>query len=322
MKPSKSSLLDCLKNSKNFLIVGHYHPDGDALGSGLALSLGLEAMGKKTVVYNRDPVPFNLKFLPHSEKIVQKFPAENFDCALMVDCAQPKRVGPEFAKALEAKKIRTLVCIDHHLLDHSVGDIDWIEPEAASTGVVIWHLLKNLKVKLTKEMANLVFCTITVDTGSFKYSNTTAGVFELASELVASGADPWFVARHLEEENPPARFRLLGLCLQTLRVELGGAYACMEVTQEMLKEAQAGEDYSDEFANIPRSIAGVEAAALFREIEPGKIKVSLRSKSKVDVSRIAKSFGGGGHEHAAGCNFSGGMEEAKQKILEAVREAL
>lgn len=304
------------------MIVSHYHPDGDAIGSTLALAQGLKKLHKRVLVYNRDPVPFNLKFLPHSEEVTQTLPQENFDAAVMVDCAQPKRVSAEFAKALEEKRYGTLVCIDHHLLDHPVGDVDWIESDAASAGSVVWHLLKELKLAEGADIANLVYTTLTVDTGSFRYSNTTAKVFRLAEELVAAGADPWLISRNLEEANPVERFKLLQHCLSSLQVSADGRYASMEVAQKMLKASGAREDLSEEFANIPRSIHGVEVAALFREMVDGKIKVSLRSKEYVDVSKIAKQFGGGGHEHAAGCVLATDLASAKIKIEEAIGMSL
>lgn len=318
----QSPIFECFEKAKTFLIVGHYHPDGDAIGSALALGLGLKKLGKRFVVYNRDPVPFNLGFLPAAGQVTQNFPKEKFDCAVMVDCAQPKRVSDDFAKAVDEKKFGTLVCIDHHLLDHAAGEIDWIEPEAASTGSVVWHLLGEMGIKKDTDIANLIFCTLTVDTGSFRYSNTTDKVFALAAELVKAGADPWFVAGHLEENNPVERYRLLRECLGSLEVKLNGIYAAMDVTHKMLKAAGADEGLSDEFASLPRSIAGVEVAALFREVEDGKIKVSLRSKEKVDVSKIAKQFAGGGHEHAAGCNLKCSLAEAKKQIEGAIQKAL
>ncbi|MBI4125515.1 MAG: bifunctional oligoribonuclease/PAP phosphatase NrnA [Deltaproteobacteria bacterium] len=313
----KSSIFE---KSRSFLIVSHYHPDGDAIGASLALSLGLKKLGKKVTVYNRDAVPFNLGFLPAIGEVTQTLPKEKLDCAVMVDCAQPKRVSDDFAKAVEAKQFGTLVCIDHHLLDHKVGDIDWIEPDAASTGSVVWHILGEMGIQKDADIANLIFCTLTVDTGSFRYSNTTDKVFALAAELVRAGADPWFVAGHMEENNPVERYRLLAECLASLEVK--GPYASMEVTQRMLKAAGAAADLSEEFAGIPRSIAGVEVAALFRETGDGKIKISLRSKDRIDVSKIAKQFAGGGHEHAAGCNLKCSLAEAKKQIETAVALSL
>lgn len=318
----KSRILKAVRSEKKFLIVSHYHPDGDALGSTLALGFALKKLGKKVVLYNRDAVPYNLKYLPGSGAITNALPEEIFDATFMLDCAQPKRVSDAFAKAVEEKKTGRLLCIDHHLLDHKIGDIDWIDPKAASTGCVVWQFLKMLQLHKNKNVANLVYCTLTVDTGSFRYSSTTAAVFKLAAELLSYGADPWLAARHLEESNPAKRYVLLGMALQSLHVGLGGRYASMDVTQEMLGKSGAGEDLSEDFANYPRSIEGVEVSALFREMEDLRIKVSLRSKLRVDVSRIAKSFGGGGHEHAAGCVLHAGLVAAKKQIETEVKKSL
>lgn len=313
MNPQQS-ILELFQKSKTIFIGSHYHPDGDALGASLALALGLQALGKKTYVYNRDPIPYNLTFLPAVSTVSDTIPETIFDVGVMVDCGQPVRVSDAFEKARKSKKFGSLVCIDHHLLDKKVGDINWVLPEAASTGVIIWDLLESMHVPITADIANLIFTTLTVDTGSFRYSNTTVDVFRLCAALVEKGASPWFVAQHLEESNPPARFQLLGLCLQTLKVGFGGKYASMDVTQAMLKTVKGKKDLTEEFSNIPRSIAGVEVSAFFREETNGKIKVSLRSKNKVDVAAIAKNYKGGGHEHAAGCNFETSLAEAKRQI--------
>ena len=319
---TKSSILNALKKEKSFLIVSHYHPDGDALGSTLALGLALRKLKKKVVMYNRDPVPYNLSFLPCADLLVSKIPAQKFDCLIMVDCAQPKRVSAEFAKLVGEKNFGKLICIDHHLLDYTVGDLDWIDPKAASTGCVIWGLLQGLKLTKLPKIPDLVYTTLTVDTGSFRYSNTTVSVFELAAQLVKQGASPWFVARNLEESNPIERYSLMGLALKSLFVGLNGKFSSMDVTQEMLRLSKAGDDLSEDFANIPRSIAGVEVSALFREMEDGRIKVSLRSKEYADVSRIAKEFAGGGHKHAAGCIIALPLAAAKKKIESIVAKSL
>ena len=315
-------VIKAFKANKNFLIVSHYHPDGDAIGSALALGISLKKLKKKVVVYNRDEVPFSLQFLPAIKQVTRVFPEGNFDCAIMVDCAQPKRISQEFAEAVEAKRFKTLICIDHHLLDNKVGDIDCIDPKAASTGCVVWSILKKMKLNKSADIANLVYCTLTVDTGSFRYSNTTESTFRLAAELLREGADPWFVAQNLDESNPINRYRLLGFSLKSLHVSFNGQFASMDVTREMFKGSDAHEDLSDEFANYPRSIAGVEVSALYREMEDGRIKVSLRSKMKVDVSQVAKQFGGGGHKHAAGCVLNADLPTAKMQIEEAINPLL
>ena len=308
-----------LKAGNSFLIVSHYSPDGDAIGSSLALGAALEKMGKKVFIYNRDAVPFNLRFLPGAEKIQQKLPTEKVDGAIMIDCAQPKRISEDFAKAVEGKTFPKLMCIDHHLLDHAVGDVDVIDSSAAASGIIIWKLIQELKVKGDADIANQIFCAIVIDTGFFRYSNVSSDVLRLGGELVDLGADPWFVARHLDESNPLERYRLLGMALETLEVDLRGEFASIFVTQKMFQKAKAAEELCDEFANIPRSIHGVEVSAFLREMADGRVKVSLRSKVKVDVSAVAKKFGGGGHEHAAGCILPGPIEKVKETLKKEIK---
>lgn len=317
----KQGVVEAFQKAQSIFIAGHYFPDGDALGSTLALGLGLESLGKEVCCYNRDIVSYNLQFLPGVEKLTRQIPKKSFDLLVMVDCAQPKRISDDFEALAAARKNAKLVCIDHHLLDKPVGDLDWIDPKQASTGCVIWDLLRLLGIKRTPDLANLVFTTLTVDTGSFHYSNTGAGVFRLAAELLDHGASTWFVAQHLEEENPIERYYLMKLCLESLKTLADGQYCSMEITQEILKKANATSDLSEEFANIPRSIKGVEVSALFRELEDGRAKVSLRAKSRINVAQIAKNFGGGGHEFAAGCTFDS-IREAKSKIEAAIQKAL
>ena len=311
-----------IKDSKSFLLVSHYNPDGDALGSSMALGLGLQHLGKKVCVYNRDKVPYNLFFLPKSTSIQSELPRESVDCVIMLDCAQPKRVSDDFKTWLEKKKYKHWLCIDHHLLDQAIGDVDLIDPKAAATGEVVWKLLKTLKVSPTPEIATHIYTTLVVDTGFFKYSNTTSHVLRLAADLLEIGADPWLVAQNIEESNPKERYLLLGQSLRSLEFALDGKLSFMEVTQEMFETAGAKEGDAEEFATYPRAIDGVEVAVLFRETSDRRLKVSLRSKNKVDVSQIAKTFGGGGHKHAAGCYMQPPIGKAKKILSDAIRDAL
>jgi phosphoesterase RecJ-like protein len=265
-------------------------------------------------------VPWNLKFLPGTDGFVSNLaPDSEFDMAIMVDCAQRKRVSEDFA---EHKGFKSVVCIDHHRLENSDVDHLLLDDGAASTGEVVMRLMKKAGGEVSADVAQLIYATLVVDTGFFKYSTTNAHVFALAAELVEAGAQPWVVAKHLEESFPAARLKLLARSLATLSVDLGGRYASMDITQAMLRETGASIEYSDEFATYPRMIEGAEAAALFREVEDGLIKISLRSKDVVDMAALAKSMGGGGHSRAAGVRIRASMEEAKKKMKAAIEEAL
>lgn len=301
-------------------IASHIHPDGDAIGSTLALGLGLVALGKKVICYNGDGVPLGLRFLPHSERIVKHLSeVDRIDALVLVDCARPKRAG-EVIEQLAQRHAPFL--IDHHILpdiDHAQHCID---AQAAATGEVVFHILRSLGVTPDPNIASLIYTTIVTDTGRFRYSSTNAAVFRLAAQLVEYGADPWCVASSLEEQQHPASLALLQRFLETLELTDGGRVAWVTLSQEMLYEAEALPEYAEEFVNFPRSIAGVEVAVLCRELPDGRWKVSLRSKQYVDVAAITARFDGGGHAHAAGCTLACGLAEARRQIGEYVREAL
>lgn len=314
------AFIERLKRGKLFLVASHYSPDGDAIGSTIALGRALEMMGKQAVLYNRDPLPGNLAFLPGSDRLVCKIPAgAAFDMSIMVDCAQRKRVSDEFASS---GALGDVACIDHHKLQGVEADHVLLDDGAASTGEVVLRLVEAAGLPVGPELAKCIYTTLVVDTGFFRYSSTDARVLGLASRLVERGASPWEVAKNLEESYPESRIRLLARSLATLRVELAGRYATMDVTSRMLAETGAGIEYSDEFSTYPRSISGVEVAALFRELEPRCVKVSLRSKDRVDVAELARGMGGGGHARAAGVRIRASMDEAKRMMLEAVGKAL
>lgn len=309
-----------IRRGRSFLVTTHANPDGDALGSSLALAAGLRRLGKKVKVYNQDAVPVFLRFLPGAERVSQELlTSERFDAAFIVDCAEKDRVGEAFAKHPALGKV---IVLDHHIQSRRAGDWNLIEPKAASSGVVVLRLLKKLRVPMTREIATNVYCTLVTDTGNFRYSNTDAEVLALGSELLKQGVSPWQVSKNLYESFPIAHLKLLGKVLPTLDRTPDGQIASIFITQEMFREAGATPDLAEGFINYPRSIAGVEVAVQFRETDDGKIKVSFRSKDLVDVAALAARFGGGGHQRAAGCTLQGNLSEAKEKILAAVSEAL
>lgn len=313
-------VIDIIKHGDRFLVASHAHPDGDGIGSTIAMAKGMEAIGKKVVMFNSDPVPYNLRFLPFSDQMISKLAGgEKFSAAFMVDCSQRERVGGDVAN-LPTGVFGKLVLIDHHKISSSECDVLCIDTDAAATGEVVYRLFKEMGVKLTPQIANLLFCTFVVDTGSFRYSNTSASLLKDASELVEAGADPWAISLALDESNPPSAIELLRLVLETF--EMSEKVAWIVLSQQMLLEAGAGEDVAEEFINYPRSILGVEIAILFRELKSGKWKVSFRSKNSIDVQKIAAVFKGGGHAHAAGCTLEGSLAFVKAKVFEEVSKYL
>lgn len=329
-------VIDIINSGTNFLIASHGHPDGDGIGSTIALGKALQAMGKNVVMFNADNVPHNLKFLPHSNELVNRLEAGvAFDVTFMVDCSQRERIGGDVAK-LSRGSLGKVVLIDHHRLSSQECDIECVDADAAAAGEVVYRLMKAAGMKLTKELATLIFCTFVVDTGSFRYSNTSSALLKDASELVQAGASPWEISLAMDESNPPEQIKLLRLVLETF--ELQGKLAWVVLSQQMLKEAGASADIAEEFINYPRSMAGVEVALLFRELKSTssesargggvekpvssnveKWKVSFRSKDSVDVYKIASVFKGGGHAHAAGCTLEGSLASVKAKVFEEVK---
>lgn len=319
MQADIKKILDVIENNESFLIAAHSSPDGDALGSMLALGMAIASKGKTVHYYNRDNVPANLTFLPQSCHIQNTFP-NKVDVGILVDCAERKRSSKVLA---EYKGAKTWIAIDHHRLEKIDSEIkaSFINPSAAATGIIIKDLLDVWGIKINQDIANCLYCAIVVDTGFFRYPNTDSSVFEFAKRLVDSGASPWLVARNIEENYPVSRLKLMGLSFSTAELHLNGRYSLIVVTQKMLKESGATIEDTDEFAVYPRSIGGVEVSALFRELGPNKIKVSLRSKDYVDVSSVAMRFGGGGHPRASGCLLENvSLNSAKEMILEAVEE--
>lgn len=308
-----------IRSGRSFLVTTHFNPDGDALGSAVALALGLRRLGKKVTLYNTDPVPCSLRFLPLASQVVRELPADRrYDAAFIVDCADLDRVGKDFSKQ---RGIGQKIVIDHHAKSGRAGDLNLIDRKAAASGIVVFRLLKSLGVPITREIATAIYCALITDTGNFRYSNTDASVLKLAHDLVSRGVDPWTVSRQIFENFPVERLKLLGMVLATLEVSEGGRIASIVLTRKMLEETGAAPDLAEEFINFPRSIDTVEVAVQFRELEDG-CKVSFRSKSRVDVASLAAAFGGGGHARAAGCTLKESLTEVKGKILDRVRAAL
>jgi phosphoesterase RecJ-like protein len=315
-----SSIITEIQTHHRFLIGSHINPDGDAIGSQLALAIFLIRMGKDVVVFNRDKVPEIYRFLPHSEHIVHDLQdSVDFDCTFILDCSTFKRVSEDFDEISKKGKV---IVIDHHLTTEGDGEINLIVPEACATGELIYRLIQKFNDPMTPEIAINLYTAILTDTGSFQFSNATAEAFYIAGDLVDGGVDPRYVAEKVYESYSMERFRLLAKVLQTLEVNNGKNIGLLTATRPMLQEAQATAEMTDGFANIPRSIRGVEVAALFREVSDRLYKVSLRSKKDIDVARVAFKFDGGGHFNAAGCLVKGDLQEVKQSVLAALQEGI
>ncbi|MEI8354705.1 MAG: bifunctional oligoribonuclease/PAP phosphatase NrnA [Deltaproteobacteria bacterium] len=306
------SVMGAITANKTFLITAHENPDGDAVGSSLALANYLRNSGKDVAVYFPDPVPDNYNFLSLADTVLNYIPDRYFDICFVLDCGDILRSGETVTAS---NKFGKIINVDHHPDNKKFGDINLIDSAASATGALVYRIVKASGCEIDYSTALCIYTSIVSDTGSFRYSNADTEAFSISGEMVSLGVNPWFVAEKLYESQPCKRLELLALALSTLHLVDRGNVASITVTLEMLAKTSATSDLTDGFVNYPRSIRGVEVAIFFREIETGVYKVGFRSKGKVNVSALAAAFGGGGHHNAAGCKISGSIEEAKATIF-------
>jgi bifunctional oligoribonuclease and PAP phosphatase NrnA len=304
-------LIQFISREKKFFIATHINPEGDALGSALALAMALESMGKETVVYDRDPVPESYRFLPGYERFTNSLSNLKSQSSklILLDCNEPGRAG------IDGVPLPFSVVIDHHETEKEFGQIRWIEPGAAATGVMVYALLKKLGAQITRDMAMNLYTAIAIDTGTFRHSNVTSDVLRAAAELVDTGAEPAAIAEGLYETWSKGRFMLLIDVLNTM--ELIDGLAITVATKEMFTRTGTSAEDTENFSNFPRMMKDSGVSAFFRETEDGW-KVSRRSRGAMNVAQIAGGFLGGGHRNAAGYLIKGDLREAKESLIKAV----
>jgi len=294
-------------SSNNIVLISHINPDGDALGSSLSLYPILKRLKKNVKVFNvTKPLPMYLDFLPNFDKVTNTLP-KNIDLMISFDCGSFDRLGIE-------ERPKFLINIDHHISNTKYGDINIIDPDAASTSQVVFNMLKANNVEIDKDSATCIYTALVTDTGSFQYESVNDKVFSMASELVKSGVKPDFVAKMLFQRDRLSRLRLLAKAYDTIELYCDGKVAFVEVTKEMMEITGAIKDDTDTIVNSVRNIASVEVACMLREDEDG-IKISLRSKNYADVSKIATKYGGGGHIRAAGATLKDEFDFKKVKKM-------
>lgn len=320
------TILEQIGKKDRFLILTHSTPDGDALGSSLALKYLLTSLGKTAEVFTELPVPPQYRFLPGSETIkdLRQLETDSFECLILVDCNSPKRVSYDREITERVEKFSgSIIVIDHHIETSSSYDeqskvIKWIVPKKAATGIMIYELAKALQQSITEEIAKNLYTSIIVDTGNFQFDNTTDEVFEVALELVKAGAKPSEIYQESFESWSQGRFRLFQRTLNS--AEINPPLALCYISYEDFQETGTTESDTERFVEFFRTIKDIHISALFREVNRGFIKASLRSKGDIDVSAIAREFGGGGHKNAAGYRLNGDFEKARQTLLDKLKE--
>jgi len=318
------SLVAALRSRRSFLISSHLRPDGDAIGSQLALRLILRALGKRVVIQDHSPVPVNFRFLPGAGR-VRPFGALPFrpEAALIVDAPSPHRLG----RVLEhLSGIPLIINVDHHVSNEYFGGINWVEAKSSSVGEMICALPRALGLPLSRPVALCLYVALLTDMGKFQFMVTPesgARIFRLAASLTATGLVPYEIYKLVYNLYSNNQLKLLGEALNTLSFAAGGQIAHMSVTAAMVKKYGISDDNTDGLISQPRDLRSTRVAILFTESD-GKIKVSLRSKEprRLNMNRVASRFGGGGHPAAAGAEVAGSLSHVRPLVLRAVEEEL
>jgi bifunctional oligoribonuclease and PAP phosphatase NrnA len=293
---------------ERFVLTSHARPDGDAVGSALACCQVLRAMGKHADVILHDGVPRIYRSLPFADQVVQSNSVVgSYEAAIILECDSIHRTR------LQGLEDRFLISIDHHVSGRPFAHVNWIDPHAVATAEMVFRLAREAGVKFSSEIATCLYTALMTDTGSFMFQGTNEHTFALARELVLAGADPAHCARGIYFAHSVAKIRLLGEALRNLNIE--GHIGYVWITLEQMERCGAKEEDCEGLVNYVLSIGGIEAAAFFRELPGGRYRVSLRSKGKIDVARVAESFGGGGHECASGCSLDGPFDDAVRQVM-------
>ena len=304
-----------LRENNRFVVLSHVRPDGDALGSQLALSLSLQQLGKEVRIWNEEGLLDKYSFLPNANLITKPpLEPEDFDVVVALDTAIQNRLGNTVASIKSAK---TWINIDHHPSNPGYGDLVHIDPGAPATGQILFELISSQKLPIDRAIAENLYVAISTDTGSFQYPNTTARTFEIAAELVRAGVDVGRISQLTYENYPRRRVELLRDLLGTMHFNANDRVASFSLSLAAAKKLGVLPEDNEGLIDHLRAIRGVIVAIFFEELSDGKVRVSMRSKDeKVNVCAICEKFGGGGHVLAAGARVKGTLAEVEKKILE------
>ncbi len=309
------AILDVLRRGERFLVCSHSRPDGDAVGSMLAMGMLLGQMGKRADLVTADRIPNIYRALPGAEDIRTAMRVHGpYDAVILLECD-----GPDRTRLLGMESFY-LVNIDHHATGRNFGHLNWIDRDAASVGELVYRLIKAAGAQITPEIATCIYTTVLTDTGGFCYGGIQPSTFALAEELTRAGADPIQIAREVYFSTPTSKLLLAGAALTNLKRD--GRLAWLWVTHADMIRTCAAEEDCEGIVNYALAISGVEGAAFFRELPEGCIRLSLRSKGRLDVAAIAARLGGGGHENAAGVTLDGPISQAIELILAELKSGI
>jgi len=315
--PELRQIVDAVRARQRFVLSSHARPDGDSIGSQLAMAFALQAMGKDALVVNADPASPPLMAFPGVRDIRLAPSVEGaFEAAIVMECGDLKRTG---VAGLERFFV---VNIDHHPGNTGYGALQWFDSSAAACGEMVYDLVRALGAPMTREAATHIYLAILTDTGSFHYSSISPRTFDICGECLKAGVDPVLVARNVYDSNNMGRLKLFGSVLSAMQIDANGKIAIVYLDHEMARAAGGTYDDTEGLINLPLTVKEIQAVVFFKHIEEQDYRVSMRSKGEIDIGAVAKEFGGGGHKNAAGCTASVPIESLQAMFVEKIQGAI
>ncbi|MDZ7330501.1 MAG: bifunctional oligoribonuclease/PAP phosphatase NrnA [candidate division KSB1 bacterium] len=320
-----AKLNELISAHQKFVLTTHINPDGDAIGSEIAMTEYLRGSGKHAIIINNSATPNNYKFLDRHQEIIvydeqHRHLITDADAFIIVDISDWERLRTigQLIKNMSAPKI----CIDHHHINYRFADLDIIHEEASSTGEIVYDFLVAVNFPINGIIAEALYTCLLSDTGSFRFSNTTAKTHRVASHLLELGINVREIHHLVYEQNSRSKMALLGEALRNLHYECDGRLAWFVLSEQMFQSCQASHWDTEGFPEIPRTIEGVDVSLMFTELDKDKVKISLRSKGKVVIHQIAEKFGGGGHHYAAGALVNSSLNEIVPIVVSEIKQLL
>jgi phosphoesterase RecJ-like protein len=310
-------LVDAIRERRTFVISSHSRPDGDSIGSQLAMAYALRKLGKQVRIVNQDRAPGPLLAFPGVAGIeIADTAGAVADAAIIMECGDLARTG---VAGLDRQFV---INIDHHPGNTEYGQINWFDPSAAACGEMVFELIKGLGVATSLEIGTHIYLAILTDTGSFHYGNMTPRTFDMCRELIEAGVDPVAVARSVYDSNNMGRLKLFGAVLSAMQIDASGRIAIVYLDHEMARAAGGTYEDTEGLINLPLTVKEIQAVVFFKQIEGDEYRVSMRSKGDIDIGAVAKEFSGGGHKNAAGCTVSGPIDALQKTFLGKIEGAI
>jgi len=315
--PELTAIVEAIRSRQRFVVSSHTRPDGDSIGSSVAMALALRALGKQADVVHADPAPAPLMQFPGVADIrIAARVEQDYDAAIIMECGDLARTGVEGLDRF------FVINIDHHPGNTGYGQLRWFDPSAAACGELVFELVHALGLALSRDVATLIYLAILTDTGSFHYSNISTRTFDICKEALDAGVDPVLVARQVYDSNNMGRLKLFGSVLSAMQIDPTGRVAIVYLDHEMARAAGGTYEDTEGLINLPLTVKEILAVVFFKQVEGEEYRVSLRSKGDIDVGALAKEFGGGGHKNAAGCTVNGAVDALQKLFIEKIEAAI